>query len=184
MKFLLGLVTGVPLRLWLYGGAIAAAVGFIGWQVHAQRAIGRAEVRQEWDASVSQQHAAAVQELLTKAQESKRRLERQGENQRAQDSEIAVARADAAHDRAAADKLRQQNASSARDWAARLAHSPTVGDIAAAGDTIGVLADVLSRADARAGVLAPYADAARTAGLKCERDYDALTLPSTLKAPP
>lgn len=44
----------------------------------------------------------------------------------------------------------------------------------AAGDPIGVLADVLSRADERAGVLADYADRARIAGLACERSYDAL----------
>lgn len=45
----------------------------------------------------------------------------------------------------------------------------------AAGDPILLLADVLGRADKRAGDLAQYADAARIAGQKCERDYDALT---------
>ncbi len=43
-----------------------------------------------------------------------------------------------------------------------------------AGDPILLLADVLGRADQRAGDLAQYADAARVAGQKCERDYDAL----------
>lgn len=46
----------------------------------------------------------------------------------------------------------------------------------ATGDPVILLADVLGRADQRAGELAQYADAARIAGQKCERDYDALTL--------
>lgn len=49
-----------------------------------------------------------------------------------------------------------------------------------AGDPIGVFADVLSRADERAGVLAAYADRARAAGSACERAYDALTGPPGL----
>lgn len=38
-----------------------------------------------------------------------------------------------------------------------------------------LLADVLGRADKRAGELAAYADAARIAGQACERSYDALS---------
>lgn len=41
-------------------------------------------------------------------------------------------------------------------------------------DPVLLLADVLGRADQRAGDLAQYADAARIAGQQCERDYDAL----------
>ena len=46
---------------------------------------------------------------------------------------------------------------------------------APAADPLGVLADVLGRADDRAQVLAAYADQSRIAGLACERSYDALT---------
>ena len=53
------------------------------------------------------------------------------------------------------------------------ADSPAAGQQPPAGDPIGVLADVLGRADRRAGVLAAFADAAHAAGLACERDYDA-----------
>lgn len=42
-------------------------------------------------------------------------------------------------------------------------------------DPVLLLADVLGRVDQRAGELARYADAARIAGQKCERDYDSLT---------
>ena len=52
------------------------------------------------------------------------------------------------------------------------ADSPAAGQQPPAGDPIGVLADVLGRADRRAGVLAAFADAAHAAGLACERDYD------------
>lgn len=46
---------------------------------------------------------------------------------------------------------------------------------APATDSLGMLADVLGRADDRAQKLAAYADQARIAGLACERSYDALT---------
>lgn len=51
--------------------------------------------------------------------------------------------------------------------------SLTAGSPTAA-DPIGVLADVLSRADERAGILAAYADQARIAGVACERAYESL----------
>lgn len=41
-------------------------------------------------------------------------------------------------------------------------------------DPIGVLADVLGRADARAGIVERYADSLRTAGATCERYADGL----------
>lgn len=47
----------------------------------------------------------------------------------------------------------------------------------AAGDALDLLADLLGRADARAGELAEFADAAHAAGLTCERSHDALTHP-------
>ncbi|QOI07690.1 DUF2514 domain-containing protein [Pseudomonas savastanoi] len=40
-----------------------------------------------------------------------------------------------------------------------------------------VLSELLSRSDARAGELAKYADAARIAGLACERSYNSLITP-------
>lgn len=42
----------------------------------------------------------------------------------------------------------------------------------ATGDPIGVLADVLGRADTRAGILADIADRRGIAGRACEREYD------------
>lgn len=138
---------------------------------------GRAEVQKKWDdATLAHQHAV-IEEAHANAKETQRRLERQKENQDAQDKELAIARAAADRNGIAADELRVQNADAAKRWSATLGDSPTAGDLAAAAQTIGVLADVSGRADRRAGVLASYAEAARAAGLKCERDYDALTAP-------
>lgn len=89
-------------------------------------------------------------------------------------------RADAADAGAAAERLRRQLA--AFTSAARATPTdpgaPASGQ--AAGDPIGVLADVLERVDRRAGVLAEFADRAHAAGLACERAYDALTTASAL----
>lgn len=106
--------------------------------------------------------------------ETERRFREQQENQRVQNLELAAARADAARNARDADQLREQNAGVANRWRDALHDSTTVAEREAAADAIGVLADVLGRADRRAGILASYADAARAAGLKCERDYDAL----------
>ncbi|AEI76565.1 bacteriophage-related signal peptide protein [Cupriavidus necator N-1] len=51
----------------------------------------------------------------------------------------------------------------------------TVGGGAPAATPVDLLADVLGRADARAGELAAALDASHGAGRTCERSYDALT---------
>lgn len=81
------------------------------------------------------------------------------------------AHADARAADIAADGLRKRIA----ELVAAARNSAPVGGSPSAGDPIGVLADVLSRADERAGKLAEFADAAHIAGLACERSYDALT---------
>ncbi|MGU7780544.1 DUF2514 family protein [Burkholderia sp. PU8-34] len=54
-------------------------------------------------------------------------------------------------------------------------HPAATAGSPATGDALVLLADVLGRADDRAGELAEYADRARIAGQQCQRDYDALT---------
>lgn len=84
------------------------------------------------------------------------------------------ARVDAAAAASAADGLRKQVAvlvAAGRCPAAVAGSAP-------AGDPIGVLADVLGRADERAGVLASIADERGIAGRACERAYDALSTSS------
>jgi len=99
----------------------------------------------------------------------------QEENASETTNQIQAARADADDARRAGERLQQRVAAHVAAARATAAHSSAEPSVAPAGDPIGVLADVLSRADARAGVLAKYADAARVAGASCERDYDALT---------
>ena len=159
-------------RLAIYAVIAAAVVGavtstYLGWR-EGQREVGRAEIRAEWT-------AASLAESQANARETLRRVEAQQENQREQDKLLAAARLDAGRNLADAERLRSDNASIAGKWRAALAHSTPGSDCQAAGDAIGVLADVLGRADRRASFLASYADAARAAGLKCEADYDALT---------
>lgn len=89
---------------------------------------------------------------------------------------IDQATGDAAAARASADSLR----GAADSLAARLAtsqaggNSCTAASRAATARDAALLADVLKRADQRAGDLAAIADQARTRGLICEQAYDAL----------
>ena len=78
--------------------------------------------------------------------------------------------------RAAEHRLRDQLATLVQRYRADRApgtNPAAAGHQPPAGDAIGVLADVLRRADERAGILGEFADRAHAAGLACERDYDA-----------
>lgn len=84
-------------------------------------------------------------------------------------ADLDRARAGAA---AAGDRLRIAIATAA-DRARAGCAAPAAADVGTpAGDPVGVLADVLRRADARAGDLAAIADARGAAGAACERRYD------------
>jgi hypothetical protein len=168
-----------PARWLLLLAAVAAIVGGGAVLIHrhdkAQQEIGENRVQAKWGAETKRLQAAAINEAAANARESLRRIEKQQENQLAQDRKLAQARADAGRNDAAAGQLRAQLADTARQWRDALDHPATGRECEAAGDAISVLADVLGRADRRAGVLAAYADAAHAAGLKCEADYQALT---------
>lgn len=115
-------------------------------------------------------HAVRAQEAQWAATQERNARETATKNE--------AARADAASARRASDGL-QKRINTLVVAARRSSANPgTEPAIEATGDPIGVLADVLSRADQRAGVLAEYADKARIAGQSCERDYDALTNPA------
>ena len=167
-----------PYRWLIYGG-LALAVIFGGAVLknrydEGQRDIGRAEVQAKWDKERDRLKDQAIAEQKAKDDEGRRRLEIQQRNQDAQDRQLALAKAAAARATAAADRVREQSIAAARDWAQRLADSPTRQDLQTAASAIRVCTELLGRADARAGILAQFADASRAAGLKCERDYDSL----------
>jgi uncharacterized iron-regulated membrane protein len=176
VSFILSLFGG-PFKLWIIGGLVAAALAFVGWQVHAQREIGRDEIRAEWSASVSEQRAAALAQSEQNAKETLRRLARQKESQDALDQQLAIARRDAARADVAAGELRDQLAL----YVAAVRDAPGNTAVGCQRETtdaaIGVLAELFRRADDRAGALAKFADSSRAAGLKCQADYQSLTPP-------
>jgi hypothetical protein len=130
-----------------------------------------------WSWSAGARHAeakhaaAALAASEAAAAETERRITTIEEARRAAELRTHQALADAAAAAGAAERLRKQLAayvSAARSDPAAASRRE------AAGDPIGVLADVFSRCDAQQGVMAKHADAAREAGRLCEQSYDAL----------
>jgi len=156
------LCAAVLVVLALAGGAV--------WVYRGERDTARAELAQErLDAA-----RAKVKAVDDARIEEQRRAAAQTEIANAATKELEGARADAAAANDAAGRLRQRVAELVS--AGRAAGNPAPTNAGqAAGDPLDVLADVLGRADQRAGILAEYADAARVAGQACERAYDALT---------
>ncbi|ARL48226.1 hypothetical protein BOC50_36555 [Burkholderia pseudomallei] len=106
--------------------------------------------------------------------EEQRRTAAQSEIANDANQQRTAALADAFAARAAAGSLQQRV-----DQLVAAGHHPAAAaGSPATGDALDLLADVLGRADQRAGDLAEYADRAHIAGQQCERDYDALTATS------
>lgn len=130
----------------------------------------------EWnDRDTRDAEARALNEA---AERTKEQAYQQSINKAAQDGQrnIDQAMADAAAARAAADGVQLAADSLARRLAASDAsgNSCTAAASQAATHAAMVLADVLKRADQRAGELAAIADQARARGLTCEHSYDSL----------
>lgn len=126
------------------------------------------------------QHAqlvAAAEQLRAQTEANRRKAEQ--ELRHAQDAhaqEVAALRVDLdrARDRAAVESRRVRDAAASAAGRARAqCANPVAADLGTpAGDPIGVLADVLGRADERAGLLADLADRRYIAGRACEREYE------------
>ncbi|MBR8344248.1 DUF2514 family protein [Burkholderia ambifaria] len=147
---------------YLVAALLGAAVG--AYSVHLISAVEISAMR----ADAARAQAQAVAEARA---EEQRRTAAQSEIAKDANQQRTAALADAFAARAAAGSLQQrvdQLVAAARHPAAATGSPP-------AGDALDLLADVLGRADQRAGELAEYADRARIAGQQCERDYDALT---------
>ncbi|KVU99789.1 hypothetical protein WK76_02575 [Burkholderia ubonensis] len=115
--------------------------------------------------------AKQIDELATERDEFRRQSAAQQEIATDAAKERDQARVDAAAAASAADGLRRQVAA----LVAGIRRSATSAGGSSAGDALDLLADVLGRADARAGELATIADERGIAGQQCERSYDALT---------
>ena len=154
----------IPGAAWRYGAAFALGM------VIAATAQGWRYGERIADIHAAQAEALATAQGQARAEEQRRQIAIEGIRQDAQDH-IEKASADAVAADAAADSLREQVAKLAR----RPARCPGVADGSETADPTGLLlADVLSRIDARAGELAAYADRARIAGEACAFSYDAV----------
>jgi hypothetical protein len=161
-----GAATGVPLLVW----PLLAASGWGAWG--EIRALGLRAERAELRVEVADLRAAQDRARADTAAESARRTEAIQEVTRYANQYRARIEAD----RLGADRAHQQ-LQQRLTGAIAAARAAAAAGGAPAGDPIGVLADVLGRADERAGILAGYADQARAAGIACERAYNALTGP-------
>ncbi len=120
----------------------------------------RAQIRATDEARIEEQRRA--KQLSEIANEAKQQAE--------------TASADAGRARAESGRLRERVAELVAAGRAA-SDSAAAGGGQAAGDPLDVLADVLLRADQRAGDLADFADRAHIAGAGCERAYSALAGP-------
>lgn len=118
--------------------------------------------------------AAAASAATASLTETGRRIAAQGEIANESERLSTRARADADGARVAAVGLRSAAGAAAARCGAG-ASDPAATAVGASASAPGVvLADVLGRADDRAGELAELADRAIIAGSQCERSYDAL----------
>lgn len=115
--------------------------------------------------------AKQISDLKAERDEYQRRTAAQSEIAKDANQQRTAALADAFAARAAAGSLQQR----VDQLVAAARHPATSAGSPAAGDALDLLADVLGRADQRAGELAEALDASRIAGLACEKSYDSLT---------
>ncbi|UVM41329.1 DUF2514 domain-containing protein [Pseudomonas sp. B21-017] len=169
-------MTSIWLRLLPYIAAVLLVAGALFGAYHHGLTVKDAEWQSAWNERNTQDaQAKASNEAAERAKEQARQL---SINKAIQDGQqiIDQATADAAAARASADSLR----GAADALAARLTASQDRGNSCtaaasqAAARAAMVLADVLKRADQRAGELAEVADQARARGVTCEQAYDGL----------
>lgn len=156
---------------------LAFVAGMYAWWADNVREQGRMEVRAEWAQARERQKDAALREAAANAAETERRLKEQQDAQDAHDQALAAALADAMRASVAADGLRRQLARFTAAAGRPAGHSAAVGDSPPASAALDLLAELLSRADDEAGILAAALDRSHAAGQQCERAYDALTAP-------
>lgn len=159
--------------------AVAALLAGSAWLGHAWRdRSARADL-----AECQRTHATAVAAALDAARlaESDFRLREQLTAQQQQEAihaahqQAQTARADADRVRAALERLRQHLATGAAGGGGAAPHPAPASSGPPAAAATDLPADLLGRLGQAAGELAAAADDARTAGLACQRAYQALT---------
>lgn len=166
----------ILLRLLPYIAALALVAGALFGVYHHGLSVKDAEWQVKWnDRNTLDATAKAANEAAERTKEQARQL---SINKAIQDGQRTIdqATADAAAARASADGLR----GAADTLASRLAASEASGNSCTAAASQAatraamVLADVLKRADQRAGDLANYADQSHVRGVTCEQAFDGL----------
>ncbi|WP_270817278.1 DUF2514 family protein [Aeromonas sp. Y318-3] len=177
-----------PIRLFLNAHPVLwfvlrqAVLFFLVWLLYQQGySSGAHDKELEWSAKWDEQ-AAELATVRADAEQAAREAEqrRQADIERVrQDAEkqIANAERDAVAADAVAVGLREQAGRLAKRASQCASHSGSAQSGDAAGQSAVVLADLLSRADARAGELARAYDRARASGVACQRAYLSLTNP-------
>lgn len=174
-----GAVKGYFLQYSLVLVGLLAAAGWITAGVQTLRTA-NAQRNLALEQKASADNRANAEESARLAGENYRREDQrirdeQQENANVQARETAQAKADAVAAADVAGKLRARiNAITAAARAAAGDPQAQSGGEAIAAPVV-VLSDVLGRLDDTAGELAAAIDAARSRGLRCERDYQALT---------
>jgi len=170
-------MTSIWLRILPYIAAVLLVAGALFGAYHHGVTVTDAKWLSAWHQRDADDKAAALEnETRERAKEQARQ---QSINKAIQDGQqiIDQATADASAARAAADGLR----GAADKFAGRLAASEASGNSCTAAASKAatraalLLADVLKRADQRAGDLAEVADQARARGLTCEQAFDAIS---------
>jgi hypothetical protein len=174
------------LRVLPYIAALALVAGVLFGAYHHGVTVTDEKWQSEWNARDTQD--AEARALNEAAERTKEQAYQQSINKAVQDGQriIDQATADAAAARASADGMRRAADELARGLAASEArgHSYTAAASKAATRAAAVLADVLKRADQRAGELAEVADQARARGVTCEQSYDGLRINHSALASP
>lgn len=174
------------LRILPYIAAVVLVAAALFGAYHHGLSVKDAEWQSAWnDRDTRDAQAKAENEAAARNREQ---AYQQSINKAVQDGQriIDQATADAVAARASADGLR----GAADNLAARLTASEASGNSCtsaaskAAARAAMVLADVLKRADQRAGELAEVADQARARGMTCEQAYDGLHVSSLAPASP
>lgn len=162
---------------WLVPLALAGAAAVAGLQTVrlANERAAHAETRSQWAHDAKRSAELFAADVEAARDEERRVIAAQRESLDVTITKLDQARADAAAASTAGDRLRAQFAALAASCRAAVPASPAPAGSAPATPSAGdLLADVQRRIDQAAGELAAHADAARAAGLGCERDYDAL----------
>lgn len=166
----------ILLRILPYMAALAIVAGALFGAYHHGLSVKDAEWQAKWsDRDTRDAVARAANESAVRAREQ---AYQHSIDKAVQDGQRTIDQltADAVTARASADGLR----GAADVLAARLAasqaggNSCTAATSAAATRAVLVFADVLKRADERAGELAGYADQSRSRGVTCEQAFDGL----------